>query len=322
MEMVLEKQGLDMQSGMSDKLFVAVWMVTYNHEDYIEQAIESIVNQKANFLYKLFIGEDCSTDNTRQICIGLKEKYPDKIHLVLNERNVGASQNAQKIFNLCFNSGAKYVAMCEGDDYWTDPLKLQKQVDFLETNQEYVLTFHPVQILNTDGVLVEDFITKVPENYEYQETLASGNNYIHTPSVLFRNIITSFPPEFMLSPIGDYFLYMILTNHGKIKIMNDTMAVYRQGVGVWSDLQLPERLLNTMFCIKLISSHFKDNKRILQLLSKQHFDLLKKLTNIEEKRTEIIDSFVIDLHQVSTRLTFGSLAKTAVIKIRRKLNKK
>ena len=308
---------------MIDYPKISVVTITYGHENFIEQTLDGVFMQDYKGEIEFIISNDHSPDATDRVIkdyLAVKE-IPINFTIKYTQHEVNKGMMPNFIWALEQTSG-KYIALCEGDDYWTDPLKLQKQVEFLETNQEYVLTFHPVQILNTDGVLVEDFITKVPENYEYQETLASGNNYIHTPSVLFRNIITSFPPEFMLSPIGDYFLYMILTNHGKIKIMNDTMAVYRQGVGVWSDLQLPERLLNTMFCIKLISSHFKDNKRILQLLSKQHFDLLKKLTNIEEKRTEIIDSFVIDLHQVSTRLTFGSLAKTAVIKIRRKLNKK
>ena len=308
---------------MIDYPKISVVTITYGHENFIEQTLDGVFMQDYKGEIEFIISNDHSPDATDRVIkdyLAVKE-IPINFTIKYTQHEVNKGMMTNFIWALEQASG-KYIALCEGDDYWTDPLKLQKQVEFLETNQEYVLTFHPVQILNTDGVLVEDFITKVPENYEYQETLASGNNYIHTPSVLFRNIITSFPPEFMLSPIGDYFLYMILTNHGKIKIMNDTMAVYRQGVGVWSDLQLPERLLNTMFCIKLISSHFKDNKMILQLLSKQHFDLLKKLTNIEEKRTEIIDSFVIDLHQVSTRLTFGSLAKTAVIKIRRKLNKK
>ena len=308
---------------MIDYPKISVVTITYGHENFIEQTLDGVFMQDYKGEIEFIISNDHSPDATDRVIkdyLAVKE-IPINFTIKYTQHEVNKGMMTNFIWALEQASG-KYIALCEGDDYWTDPLKLQKQVEFLETNQEYVLTFHPVQILNTDGVLVEDFITKVPENYEYQETLASGNNYIHTPSVLFRNIITSFPPEFMLSPIGDYFLFMILTNHGKIKIMNDTMAVYRQGVGVWSDLQLPERLLNTMFCIKLISSHFKDNKMILQLLSKQHFDLLKKLTNIEEKRTEIIDSFVIDLHQVSTRLTFGSLAKTAVIKIRRKLNKK
>ena len=227
MEMVLEKQGLDMQSGMSDKLFVAVWMVTYNHEDYIEQAIESIVNQKANFLYKLFIGEDCSTDNTRQICIGLKEKYPDKIHLVLNERNVGASQNAQKIFNLCFNSGAKYVAMCEGDDYWTAPLKLQKQVEFLEENEEYVIHSGKAQILkdNKLGKTIGDPLSK--KTYDIADFYTKNN--LVTCTAMFRNISISLS-NFEGLVFGDWKLYTLLLSQksGNLAYVADVIySVYR-----------------------------------------------------------------------------------------------
>lgn len=233
MVMDLEKLDLDMQSGNKAPL-LSIWMVTYNQELYIEEAIESVMMQKTNFNYKLYIGEDLSNDKTREICIKLKEKYSSRIELFLNEINVGGTQNALRIYKHCFNSGTKYVALLEGDDYWTDPYKLQKQVDFLEANPDYVLSFHKVKILQPNGDLVEDFITKVPENYETQETLARLGNYIHTPSVVFRNIIKEFPPEFSLTPIGDYFLYMLLSEHGKLKYLEEEMAVYREGVGIWS----------------------------------------------------------------------------------------
>jgi glycosyltransferase involved in cell wall biosynthesis len=223
--MDLEKKVLDMQLN-STVLMVAVYMITYNHEDYIEQAIESIVNQKANFLYKLFIGEDCSTDNTRQICIGLKEKYPDKIHLVLNERNVGASQNAQKIFNLCFNSGAKYVAMCEGDDYWTDPLKLQKQVDFMEANPEFVLVGAKAHVLKGEKMQkkVIGGSLKMPA-YDLREVM-SYNDFI-TCTVLFKNvdITINMPTDIAF---GDWWVYCtLLAKGGQGKILDEIFSVYR-----------------------------------------------------------------------------------------------
>lgn len=236
MVMDLEKQDLVMQFGGKNNFIVAIWMVTYNHEKFIEQAIESVMSQETNFDFKLFIGEDCSTDNTCKICEKLNQKYPEKIELHLHEKNVGANKNALQIYKQCFESGAKYVAMLEGDDYWTDPHKLQKQVDFLEANPDYVLSFHKVKILKPDGSLVPDFITKVPEHYENQEALARLGNYIHTPSVLFRNVIEELPKEFLLSPIGDYFLYMLLAEHGKLKYLEDEMAVYRYGVGVISKM--------------------------------------------------------------------------------------
>ena len=224
---------LDMRS--ESNVFVAVYMITYNHEAYIEQAVVSILSQDTKFNYKLFIGEDCSTDRTATICKKLKEKYTDKIELIIHSENVGPNRNALSIYKACFESGASYIAMCEGDDYWTDPNKLQKQVDFLEANEEYVLCFHKVKILKPDGALVDDYITKVPENYETYETLARLGNYIHTPTVVFRNILTEFPFEYNLSPIGDYFLYMMLSEQGKLKYIEEEMAVYRYGVGIFSN---------------------------------------------------------------------------------------
>ena len=111
---------------------VAVYMITYNHENYIAQAIDSVLTQKTTFPIKIFIGEDCSTDRTAAICLKYKEKNPGKIEVTFNKQNIGPKNNAKQIFQACFVSGAKYIAMLEGDDYWTDPNKLQLQADFLE----------------------------------------------------------------------------------------------------------------------------------------------------------------------------------------------
>src|SRR5664279_2965814 len=97
---------------------VAVFMVTYNHEKYIAQSIESVLMQKTTFPFKLFIGEDCSTDNTRSICLEYFKQEPEKIELYLNEKNIGAIKNSHQIYKACYYSNAKYVAMLEGDDCW------------------------------------------------------------------------------------------------------------------------------------------------------------------------------------------------------------
>src|SRR5690242_15363214 len=100
--MILVKEDLDMQNGITDSIpFVAVWMVTYNHESSIVESVESVVKQETDFNYKLYIGEDCSKDNTRARCIQLKEKYPDKIELILNETNLGPKKNAGNIYRAC-----------------------------------------------------------------------------------------------------------------------------------------------------------------------------------------------------------------------------
>jgi hypothetical protein len=187
----------------------------------------------------------------------------------LNEINVGGTQNALRIYKHCFNSGTKYVALLEGDDYWTDPYKLQKQVDFLDANPDYVLSFHKVKILQPNGELVKDFITKVPENYETQETLARLGNYIHTPSVVFRNVLKELPKEFSISPIGDYFLYMLLSEHGKLKYLEEEMAVYREGVGIWSAKTEYFRNLKTAQTHALIVSTMSNHPIITKVLNKR-----------------------------------------------------
>lgn len=116
---------------MSEEL-VHIEMITYNHEAYIRQAIESVMMQKTNFKYRLIIGEDCSTDQTASIVREYAEKYPEKITAIINEKNLGWVGNIKQVRNII---AAKYVAILEGDDYWTDPLKLQKQVEFLEGNR-------------------------------------------------------------------------------------------------------------------------------------------------------------------------------------------
>lgn len=214
---------------------VSVSMITYGHEKFIEQAINGVLMQECDFDFELILSNDCSPDTTDVVIQNILQNHPNasRINYFKHEKNLGMMPNFIFALEQCNGS---YIALCEGDDYWTDPFKLQKQVDFLEANPDYVLSFHKVKILKPDGSLVPDFITKVPENYETQETLARLGNYIHTPSVVFRNIIKEYPREFSLSPIGDYFLYMLLAEHGKLKYVEEEMAVYRFGVGVLSKM--------------------------------------------------------------------------------------
>ena len=269
---------------MQQQVLVSVVMITYGHEKYIRQAIEGVLMQKGDFDLELVIANDCSPDNTDAIISELLKSHPkaEKIRYIKHDKNIGMMPNF--IYALKQAHG-NYIALCDGDDYWTDPYKLQKQVDFLEANPDYVLCFHKVKILKPNGELVEDFITKVPEDYETQETLARLGNYIHTPSVVFRNVIKEFPPEFSLSPIGDYFLYMLLVEHGKLHYFEDEMAVYRFGVGMHS----------THTQIKMAKANFKlftlllscfNNSKINQIILERQlnaFDNFEHLVRREYK---------------------------------------
>lgn len=203
---------------------VSVCMITYNHESFISEAIESVLMQQTNFDYELVIGEDCSTDRTREICLQYQAKYPDKIKLRLPEKNMGMQPNV--IANLKACTG-EYIAMLEGDDYWIDPLKLQKQVDFLEKNPELIACFHDVINLNdNEGLYYES--PRVFGNrkiFDINDIVSSW--FINTCSLVFRNLDFQLPAFMSEVYAGDQFLSLTLAMHGKFYYFNDAMAVYR-----------------------------------------------------------------------------------------------
>lgn len=273
---------------MSKQVLVSVVMITYGHEKHIREAIEGVLMQKGDFNLELIIANDSSPDATDIVISEILKTHSkaDRIRYIKHEKNIGMMPNF--IFALQQTQG-KYIALCDGDDYWTDPYKLQKQVDFLEANSDYVLSFHKVKILKPSGEFVDDFITNVPENYETQETLARLGNYIHTPSVVFRNIKMEFPPEFSLSPVGDYFLYIMLTEHGKLKYLEEEMAVYRYGVGIHSS-KTSLNITKTVFNFYSLLLSYSNNPKINQILLERHATNFENFESII--RNEYSESFV------------------------------
>jgi len=215
---------------------VSVLMLTYNHEKYIAQAIESVLMQQVNFDYELIIGDDCSFDNTQNIIREAQIKYPNIITPILKKQNIGANENYVDIF---FRAKGKYIANLEGDDYWTDPYKLQKQVDFLEANPDYVISYTDYsQTVEGSGVFTER------KNLYHKETLGIDDllehNYVSTLTCVFRNnLFKEFPKEFYNLKIGDWPLHMLNAKHGKIKYHKGWITgVYRiHDGGIWSGQQ-------------------------------------------------------------------------------------
>lgn len=206
-------------------IVVSVSMITYNHEKFIAEAIEGVVMQKSDFPFELVIGEDCSTDNTRAICIEYQKKYPDIIRLRLPETNQGMMLNW--INNI--NSGrGKYIALCDGDDFWTDPYKLQKQVDFMQANPDFAMCSHKVHTL---------MCGHLDENIEMERDVLTTTDIIKkdwgllTASIIFRKEAHKTPDWYYTVKNGDYALQLIVSLSGKIKFLPDYMAVYRQHLG-------------------------------------------------------------------------------------------
>jgi glycosyltransferase involved in cell wall biosynthesis len=235
-------------------LTVSVFMTTYNHASYIAQAIEGVVKQEADFPFKLFIGEDCSTDGTAEICRRYKSEYPDKIELIAREKNLGAQANSPEIYERCFSYG-KYIAMCEGDDYWTDSRKLQKQVDFLEANPDFSICFHPVKIAYEESR--EEKITNQTQAETTTFEDLALNNFIYTVSCVFRNNSLQFPEWFEKMPAGDYPLHLLNAQYGKIKFISEVMAVYRvHKGGIWSMINLADMSAGWITVVKECRKQF------------------------------------------------------------------
>ncbi|MDR2955143.1 MAG: glycosyltransferase [Prevotella sp.] len=216
-----------------ENMMVSVSMITYNHEKFIAEAIESVVSQKTTFPFELVIGEDLSTDNTRAICIEMQKKYPDIIRLRLNDPNQGMMLNW---INNIESGRGKYTALCDGDDYWTDPYKLQKQVDFMEANPDFAMCSHKVYTLMC-GTL--------DENIEMERDVLTTQDLIEkdwgllTASIFFRKDAHKTPAWYYTVKNGDYALQLIVSLSGKIKFLPEYMAVYRQHLGGMSSTLKP-----------------------------------------------------------------------------------
>ncbi len=211
---------------------VSVAMVTYNHEKFIAKALDSVLMQKTNFDYELVIGEDCSTDKTRDILIDYQKRYPNKFRLLLHEKNLGMHENGARVLDACTG---EYIAMLDGDDYWTSPEKLQKQVDFLDNHLECAICYHDALIVHEDG-------SREPMHYRSSQKAFSTvedlflDNFIPTGAVMFRSGLFGRVPDWVSTlKMGDWLIHILNALHGKIGYLDGTMAVYvvHPG-GIWS----------------------------------------------------------------------------------------
>lgn len=255
---------------------VCVAILTYNQEKYIEKTINSVLTQNTNFDFKIIIAEDCSTDNTRNIVINFQKKFPKKIKLILQNENVGFALNNKSLRE---NIDSKYIATLEGDDYWTDENKLQKQFDFLENNPEFVIACHNFYMLDGDILKEESLYDHLNPPSEYGIVEMSKTNMVPTPTAMFRNIPIDVPNWWYTAPVGDYPLFLTLSKYGKIYYDNKKMAVYRENVGIWSGKKIDHKKMINFY--ENLSNDFSDNDEVknnlLQQKSRHIKEYLKEL---------------------------------------------
>ena len=256
-------------------------MLTYNQEQFISQAIDSILMQKSNFNYQLVIGEDCSTDKTRIICEKFANQYPKKIKLLPSlGKNIGLIGNYMRTIKEC---DGKYMAICDGDDYWFDELKLQKQVDILEENPDYSIVYTKVKRLYPNGEIKESIVKNRKQVTKFEDLV--HDNFIPSVSVLFRNkqSLMKLPDWIINFPYGDWPTYLwTIKDSGTIFFLDQTTAVYRMGIGESFKLR------------KVNSNIIKVNLGILDKMLrdftfKKHHKIITKV--IQTKESNLMSSF-------------------------------
>ena len=258
-----------------EKPLVSICCITYNHERYIKDALDGFIMQKTNFPFEIVISDDCSKDSTRAIIKEYKIKYPHLLKDISPKKNMGAIPNFLYVQQSVLG---KYIALCEGDDYWTDPYKLQKQVDFLETHPEYVACFHNARVYN--GHRFGLFNSLNESHYPTTEVLITRKWFIPTASLMYRNFEGEYPEWSLQVASGDYMLELLLAKKGKFYYMDDIMSVYRvQGQGISAEMNANKPKMYDGLIYLL--SHMKDE---YEGLYAEEFD--KSITNYERLKKE------------------------------------
>jgi glycosyltransferase involved in cell wall biosynthesis len=212
---------------------VSVLLVTYNHAPYIAHCVESVLAQVFDGGLELLIGEDCSTDSTRSILQEFVRRAPDRIRILPRDRNLGLAANLRSAWPECRGD---YIAMLEGDDYWTDPHKLQKQVAALDAHPGWSMCFHRVQVTNEAGrpPILEPQEDNVPVETGLADIIR--RNYVGNVSTMYRRSVLPEIPEALQRMVQqDWPLHTLHAEHGLIGYLPEVMGVWRHHAGsLWS----------------------------------------------------------------------------------------
>ena len=215
---------------MTNDIIVSICCITFNHAPYIRECLEGFMMQKTNFAFEILIHDDCSTDGTTEIIKEYESKFPEIIKPLYEEENQWVKgRRGNKEFNFPRAQG-KYIALCEGDDYWTDPLKLQKQVDFLEANPDYGMCYTNFDIFFQDTKqTIKNLFTTHPQKfrikYNSAEEFVLKGGYVCPPSWMFRK--ECLPSSTIKSVDGTFVLFTHFLCTTKVHGMEDTTATYR-----------------------------------------------------------------------------------------------
>ena len=304
----------------TQKYIVAIECLVYNHEKYLRQTLEGFVMQKTNFPFYAVVHDDASTDSSPEIIREYAEKYPYIIHPIYEKENQFSKHDgslARIVHAACSN--VKYVACCEGDDYWTDPLKLQKQVDFLESHPDYSMCFHTAVQHWEDG-RKPDEIFKLIENREYSGEELFEQWTAATASVMLRRSVLESDIYIKARQnkkfiYGDIITWLCAAHEGKVWGMSDVMSVYRRqetGAVFKYDLtRIKKQAYHSLEIYKVFGKQYKN-------VSKQKFFQYGQEAFLGQKANGWIDSPLLwDLIKYTPVQTCNKLASMITGKIRK-----
>ena len=266
---------------MKNGFAVSICMITYNHESYIKQAIEGVLMQKTNFDFELVIGEDCSTDSTRLIC----EEYANRetqICLLPSKSNLGVMPNFTRTLKACTG---KYIALCEGDDYWTDPFKLQKQVNILEKDNSIGLVHTSCKFWdeNMNFFFTTNYAYSNNQNYTFNKLFLK--NTISTCTTMFRKHTFD---NFESFPQGDLSMWLYIAINSKIVGMEDVTSVYRIANNSLSSWNNPTKRIKFLENWLKIQSFYYTNYDIpAYLIIKKYIEHINDMLKISIKTKSI-----------------------------------
>jgi len=270
-------------------------LVTYNHEKFVARAIESVLEQKTNFEYRLIIGDDCSEDQTQSIIKDYARRYPERIQVLLASQHRGIEHPERVGIEVLRLNTAKYVALLDGDDYWTDPLKLQKQVDFLETNTDFAVCFHNVKVSYEDQR--QEPWNYCPPDQKGISTLEDllDRNFIATSSTVFRRMsLGELPSWFCKLKIGDWGLHILNAQNGKVGYIDEVMSVYRiHQAGSWSKQDTIQNTLDEIVMFKTLGRYLpREYKgRIKSHLAALFYRLADEYNSRGDRAKAVISAF-------------------------------
>ncbi|MEZ6068435.1 MAG: glycosyltransferase [Planctomycetaceae bacterium] len=266
---------------------VSVMVLAYRHQDYIDLALRSILCQQTDFPVEVLVGEDCSPDATRDRIRAIDAESPGRLTLHLHERNLGMAGNFLHLLNA---AQGKYVAILEGDDYWTDPLKLQRQVDVFEQHPEWAICFHRVQLVNDRG----EVTGAKPAAADFPTVTGTDdllrNNFISTPSVMFRNrLFDRFPEPLLKLPMLDWPLHLLNAQRGQVGFLDQSMAAYRDHAGgQWGGRSLQQRYRGMFDAYDAFEDYFGEQCRAtIREARKAHLDDLSRELQTLQQSTSL-----------------------------------